>query len=365
MRPPGNRWAFRHVRELIPSARVRCGQPRSLRRAPDPHLSDVEFSDDVGVVRRIGDYLDESFTDALVVLRDGAIALEWYADGVDPTDTHICMSVSKSVTGLLAGALTTAGLLDLDAPVERYVPEVAGSGFAGATVRQLLDMTVAIAFVEDYTPGEDLRRYRQSTGWYPAEDGKAGLHRYLCSIPPDGARHGERYRYLSPNTDLLGWVLERAAGASLADALTRHVWSLIGATADADLTVDPFGASRAAGGLSVTPVDLALIGQVVVEDGAGAIDPAFIDDLRQNGDPALWAAGEYASLLPGGTYRSLWYQPRVDPGVVVAIGIHGQHVYADSARRVVVAKHSSWPLPADDSADRVAIAASRAIARAG
>jgi CubicO group peptidase (beta-lactamase class C family) len=365
MRPPGNRWAFRHVRELIPTARIRRGSDaRHLPAADRPGLLDAGFRGDDGVERRIGAYLGESFTDALVVLHDGAVALEWYAPGVDPGDRHILMSVTKSVTGLLAGALATAGLLDLDAGVERYVPEIAASGFAGARVRDLLDMATSIAFVEDYSPGEDVRRYRQSTGWYPAAGATDGLHGYLASINPGGGRHGERFRYLSPNTDLVGWALERAAGMSYPEALTRFLWTPMGAASDADLTVDRYGAARAAGGLNTTTRDMALIGQTVIDDGSGFIDAGFVRDLREGGDPALWAAGDYADFLPGGAYRSYWYQPRQEAGVAVAVGIHGQLIYADPVARVVVAKQSSWPEPDDAVGDRLAIAASRALVAA-
>ena len=100
---------------------------------------------------------------------------------------------------------------------------------------------------------------------------------------------------------------------------------------------------------------MARIGQLVVEDGAGVVPAAFVDDLRSGGDPALWAAGEWAEWLPGGAYRSCWYQPRTDPDVAIAIGIHGQLVYADPRRRVVVAKQSSWPVAGDDAGDLLAI----------
>jgi len=364
MQPPGNRWAFRHVRELIPTARVRRGSTvRELEPAPVAGLLDLSFADDAGAERTLAAFLDESFTDALVVLDHGRIALEWYGPGVFSDEPHILMSVTKSVTALLAGALATSGQLDLDAPLERYVPEAAGSCFEGATVRHLLDMTVGTSFVEDYAPGDDVRAYRRTFGWYPRDGDGPDLHAYLCTIPPAGG-HGEAFHYVSPNTDMLGWVCERAGGQRYADALSTYIWGPLGAEADADVTVDRQGAMRAAGGLCAVPRDMARLGQLVIEDGAGLVDPEFVRDLRDGGDPETWARGDYADFLPGGAYRSLWYQPRLDPGVAVAIGIHGQLIYVDPVREVVVAKQSSWPVAGDDDGDRLAIAASRAIAAA-
>jgi CubicO group peptidase (beta-lactamase class C family) len=361
--PPANRWAFRHVRELLPTARVRSGATRELTLAPAAGLLDLAFTAADGITRTIGPYLDESFTDALVVLHDGQVVCEWLRDGVSADEPHIVMSISKSITALLAGALEGADLLDPDAPVAQYVPESDGSAFGDATVRHLLDMSTATAFVEDYSPGPDVRAYRQSTGWYPSDGVSSGLHAYLCTIQKR-APHGERFHYVSPNTDVLGWVCERASGLPYADALSRFLWVPMGAEADADVTVDRLGAMRAAGGVCVVPRDLARIGQLVVEDGAGVVPADFVRDLRTGGDPALWAAGEFADFLPGGAYRSCFYQPRTEPGVAVGIGIFGQLLYADPARKVVVAKQSSWPTPDHEVADAVAIDASRAIAAA-
>jgi CubicO group peptidase (beta-lactamase class C family) len=364
MAAPGNRWAFRHVRELIPTARVRRGGTvRELPQAVVPGLLELAFTDAHGTTRRIEDWLAESDSDALVVLHDGSIVLEWHAPGVAADENHVVMSVTKSVTALLAGALAGAGLLDLDAPIVRHVPEAAGSVYGDATVRHLLDMTIGTSFVEDYTPNDDVRAYRQSTGWYPREASPFDLHEYLLTIPR-GEAHGTRFHYVSPNTDMLGWVLERAAGEPYADALSRYLWAPLGAEQDADITVDPAGSPRAAGGLCITPRDMARLGQLVVEDGAGVVPAAFVEDLRSGGDPALWAAGEWAEWLPGGAYRSCWYQPRTDPGVAIAIGIHGQLIYADPARRVVVAKQSSWPVAGDDDGDLFAIHAARALVAA-
>jgi CubicO group peptidase (beta-lactamase class C family) len=360
---PTNRWAFRHVREIVPTARIRRGpEVRELPPAPADGLLDLAFTSH-GAERTVGSHLEESYTDACVVLHEGRLALEWLGPGVQDDEPHIVMSVSKSITALLAGALVGAGLLDPDAPVTRYIPEADGSAFGDATVRHLLDMTTATSFVEDYSPGEDVRKYRQSTGWYPTENGapSSGLHAYLLSIRK-AADHGEKFHYVSPNTDMLGWVCERAANLPYADAMSTYIWAPLGAERDGEVTVDRFGAMRAAGGLSLVPRDMARIGLLVADDGLGIIPADFVRDLREGGDAAQWANGEWAEFLPGGAYRSCFYQPRVEPGVAVGIGIFGQHLYADPVRKVVVVKQSSWPRPDVETADLIAIDASRAIA---
>jgi CubicO group peptidase (beta-lactamase class C family) len=363
MQPPGNRWAFRHVRELIPSAGIKAGPPYPLGGATVGGLLDLSFSEPNGKGWTLRRYLDDTCTDALVVLHQGRVVLEWYAPGMQADDRHIIFSVSKSVTGLLAGALAEAGKLDLDGDVVDYVPEAKSSGYGDATVRHLLDMSVSVGFVEDYALGENIMvRYRQAANWAPGAD-EEGLHDFLCSLPHDGA-HGQRVRYLSPNTDMLGWVCERASGLTFAEALSQYVWIPMGAEADGDVAVDRQGAARAAGGISMTARDLARLGQVVLDGGREALPGWFVEDLFSGGDPSLWAAGDYADYLPGAVYRSCWYQLRTDPDVLVGLGLHGQLLYLDRPRQVVVAKLSSWPEPDDEAGDHAAIAASAAVAHA-
>ncbi|MGI9116727.1 MAG: serine hydrolase domain-containing protein [Gaiellales bacterium] len=363
MRPPHPFWSFRHVRELIPTARIRHGHhPRTLPFEPAGNLLELRFESTAGE-RVLGEFLQNTQSDALIAVKDGRVVLEWMAAGIRDDEPHLMFSVTKSITALLCGALVGAGRIDTDAPVVRYVPEVADSGFGDATVRHLLDMEAAYAFVEDYSPGPDIVLYRNSAGWYPAPPDHMGLHGFLASREKEG-EHGQRFRYMSPTTDMLGWVCEAASGLPYAVAVSQYLWVPMGAEADGDITLDRFGTPRAAGGLSATPRDLARVGMIVAEGGAGIVPEDFVDDLTTGGDPEHWAIGDYADWLPGGCYRSCWYQPRVDPDCVMAVGIHGQMIYVDRPRNIVVVKQSSWDVPDDNDRHSDNEYACRAIARA-
>jgi CubicO group peptidase (beta-lactamase class C family) len=148
---------------------------------------------------------------------------------------------------------------------------------------------------------------------------------------------------------MLGWVCERASGLTYAQALSAYVWTPMGAEADAEVTVDRNGTPRAAGGISSTAADLARVGQLVLDGGREVLPEWFVDDLFHGGDPALWAAGEYAASMPGAAYRSCWYELLPEGEVLMAGGIHGQLIWIDRARQVVVAKQSCWPVPVDDA----------------
>jgi CubicO group peptidase (beta-lactamase class C family) len=352
----------RHVRELVPTERIRrSAQPLPLGPAPRVELLDVDVEAHDGVAP-LTDLLARRRTDALVVLHRGELALEWYRDGVRDDEPHLAFSVTKSVTGLLTLALASRGLLDLDARVGDVVPDVAGSGFADATVRQLLDMEASYAFVEDYTPGPDITAYRHAAGWYPAPLDAPALRAFLASRAAEG-EHGQRFRYLSPTTDMLGWVCAAATGGTWAQAVQQVLWEPAGAEADGEMTVDREGSPRAAGGLSLLPRDLARLGLLVARGGAGVVSAELVDDLLHGGDPQHWADGDFASLFPGGAYRSCWYGPRVDRDAVCGIGIHGQMLYVDVARDVVVAILSSWPEPDDEDWHLDNYAMARTIAR--
>ncbi len=364
MRPPHPFWSFRHVRELIPTARIRHGHHvRELPFAPAGNLLDLRFDSATGGEVALGEWLATSQSDALVAVKDGQVVLEWMAPGIRDDEPHLMFSVTKSITALLCGALVGAGLIDPDAPVVDYVPAVADSGFGDATVRHLLDMEASYAFVEDYSPGPDFVQYRNAAGWYPAPPDHMGLREFLATRRKEG-EHGQRFRYMSPTTDMLGGVCEAASGEPYARAVSHYLWVPMGAEADADITLDRLGAPRAAGGVSATARDLARLGMIVAEGGADIVPADFVDDLTRGGDPSHWAIGDYADWLPGGCYRSCWYQPRVDPDCVMAVGIHGQMIYVDRPRNIVVVKQSSWDTPDSNDLHSDNEYASRAICRA-
>ena len=344
LQPEHIAWSVRHVRELIPTERIRSSpSPRALPERIDGSLLDVVITAHDGDAR-VEDLLRDGERDALLVLHRGEVVLDWLAPGVRTDEQHLVFSITKSVTGLLAGALATRGQLDLAARVGDLVPDVAGSAFADASVRQLMDMEASFAFVEDYSPGPDVEAYRHAAGWYPAPPGAPALREFLATRVPDGP-HGDRFRYLSPAIDMLGWVCARAAGTTWAEAVERHLWQPCGAELGGSVTLDREGTPRAAGGLSALPRDVARLGLVVAERGAGIVSEEFLDDLLHAGHRDRWARGDFADMWPDGAYRSGWYTPNIDPDVALGMGIHGQMLYVDIPRQVVVVVLSSWSEP--------------------
>jgi len=340
--PPFSRWAFQHVRELVPSADIANDPAKVLPLAPAPA--------DLGVE----DELAATDTDALVVLHRGKLAYERYANGMTAGTPHILMSVTKSMLGLLAGVLAEKGVLDLERDVTQIVPELARTAYRGASVRQLLDMRAGILWDEDYQAvSGPIVEYRKATNWNPLGPGEtpSDLRSFFERLEAGDGIHGGRFHYVSPNTDLLGWVIERAAGRRYADLMSELVWQPAGAERSAYITVDRLGAPRCAGGMCATARDLARVGQAMVD---GKLPKGWIDDIESNGDPAAWQAGPFVELFERAPmhYRSKWYVQRGAAPALFGFGIHGQILYVDRRNGVVIAKFSSQELPLD--AQRIA-----------
>lgn len=362
--PPFNRWAYWHVGDILPTYRVARGDgpPRPLPpaaalaagRPPDGLLA-VPVTRAGQRAGTVGEVLAGTFTDAYLILQDGQLVTEWYGALGAADRPHALMSVSKSVLGCVAAVLIDRGQLDPDREVTGYVPELAGSGYAGARVRHVLDMRSGVRFLEEYAnPQSDIRRLDEWAGWQPGDGPPRGLYRFLATLPRE-APHGGRFLYRSAESDVLGWVCERAAGAPMAALMSELVWAPMGAGQDALLIHDGVGTAIHDGGLCATARDVARFGQLlldggVVPDGSGGtrrvVPPSWLRrawavdaDARSAfaASPAEWA-------FPGGWYRhQFWFRPGDYGDVLLCLGIHGQMLHVSRRTGTVCVKFSTWP----------------------
>ena len=368
---PQSQWSFHHVDQLIPTESISASSDVFLLKETQRAIPSFSFQGLGDSVWNLDQLLSETETDAFCVLHRGALIHEWYADHYSPEHPHIVYSVSKSITATLAGVLVGNGRLNPAAKVTDYVPEIAQSAYADCTVQHVLDMTVSTSFEEDYTATQgDFVRYRAATAWNPPTEGseETGLHGFLTTIGRGTDPHGYRFRYRSPNSDLLGWIIERAGGQSLAQLLSKHLWQPMGAERDAYITVDNHGASRSAGGICATPHDLLRFGELMRMrgqlNGRQIIPQDWVTDCVANGDRAVWTRGDFAVFLPQASYRNKWYQTNNHHAAFFALGIHGQWIYIDPIAELVIVKLSSGQLPADEPLDLVTLRAFEAIASA-
>ncbi len=353
--PPFNRWSFQHLRELIPTQRISPGDGhvRPLDRADtplDPAAVSVRRVDDR--MSTLADVLGETWTDAAVIVHGGRIVLEGYLNGMTPETVHLLMSVTKSVVGCVAGVLVSRGQLDPSQPIDLYVPEVAGSGYSGASTRDLLDMRTGVLFREEYTdPHSEVRVMERHMGWRPglSPGHTGGMYAFLASMSAAGP-HGGSFVYRSADTDMLGWVCERAAGVRMADLISDLIWRPMGAEFQAEITCDGVGSAIHDGGMSATARDVARFGQMLLDDGYVAGAPVVPNDWLIHSrtiDPDIrgaFASSASEATLAGGWYRTqFWFVPGPLGDLQVCLGIHGQMVVVDRATRTVSVKMSSWP----------------------
>lgn len=372
--PPGNRWAFQHVRELIPTARIRrgSGPPWALVRDEQP-VGALRFQA-AGRSMTVAQLLDESYTDAFLVLHGDRIVAEEYRNGMEEDTPHLLMSVSKSVTSAVAGVLAHEGRLGVDAKVTDVVPELEGSSFDGATVQHLLDMRTGTKFNEDYdNPDADVRVYEQVYLWRPrtSPDLPADALAYFATLGNDG-EHGGAFRYRSILTDVLAWVLERAAGERYHQLVSEALWQPMGAEYDAEVTVDAHGNAMADGGISATLRDLGRFGLLHLRGGragtgAQLFAPSWTDDIlrgARDGAQAFAAGDDPTGFPPGSHYRNCWWVRDPAVGLYHASGIYGQNVVVHVPTETVVVKLSTWPTALDRFQTEALAAATVAIGEA-
>jgi CubicO group peptidase (beta-lactamase class C family) len=352
--PPFNRWSFSHLRELVPTQRISRGwgpvSPLVVNHRP---LSDVPVhlvDDSEGNVDEV---IKSTFTDAVVVLHRGEVVFERYLGETKPDTPHVVMSISKSIVSCVVANLEVRGELDPTRPITDFVAELAGSGYEGATVRDILDMRSGVKFSEDYTDrNAEVRVIEQAMGWRPIlhdEEVRHGMYAYLTTLK-DREEHGGVFNYRSCETDVLGWVCERAAGTRMADLISELIWSRLGAQFDAEITCDYIGTAIHDGGVSATAQDMARFGAMLLAGGHGGgnqVVPAAWIDGSWKVDPDIRAAFRASAsepYLPGGWYRNqFWFVPRDHGDVLLCLGINGQMVYVNRGTETVGVKLSSWP----------------------
>lgn len=365
--PPFNRWSFQHLREVIPSQRIPAGDGprRELPGSDRGHeLDRLAVTRLDGRHSSVGDVLRETWTDSVIVVHDGQVVLERYADAMAPDSPHLLMSVSKSIVGCVAASLSDQGLLDPERLARDFVPEIAGSGYDGARVRDLLDMRTGVRFSEAYLdPEAEVRVIERHMGWRSMIDepggsstghgSTVGMYAYLATLGTEGP-HGGSFVYRSADTDMLGWVCERAAGARMADLVSHLVWQPIGAEFDAEVTCDRVGTAVHDGGISATTRDVARFGLMLLDGGLVGSHPVVPEEWLEHTrtpDPDIrsaFAGSDAEHLLTGGWYRNqFWFIPGRFGDILLCLGIHGQMVFVNRSTRTVAVKMSSWPTPQD------------------
>ncbi|WP_371055412.1 serine hydrolase domain-containing protein [Rhodosalinus sp. K401] len=373
---PKLRWSVCHLREFLPTEQISrgLGAPKPLDYPP-PHafaamraeidaLTFLPMDSDDEMTWE--DSLYANYTDGMLIIHEGRVVYERYFGCLEADGKHAAMSMTKSVTGLLAEIMVVEGALDDTALVRDIIPEIGESAFATATVRQVMDMTTGVQYSEDYSdPNADIWRYSAAASPLPkleGYEGPDGYWEYLQQVKPEGA-HGDAFHYKTINSDMLGWIISRVSGKSVTELASERLWRPMGAEQDAYQTVDGKGVPFAGGGLTAGLRDLGRLGLLMLDEGeifGERLFPAeVVKNIRAGGDPAKFQG---FPTIPNGSYTSQWWVFHNENGAFAARGVHGQTIYVDPAADMVLVRFASFPQAQNGFIDPTSLPAYQAVA---
>ncbi|MGD9477467.1 serine hydrolase domain-containing protein [Shinella sp. G-2] len=369
-RAPWNRWTFQHVREMLPTAQVwRGAGPASPLPVDLSDIDAIAFTAE-GQAYTVASFLETSYADGLLVLHRGKVVAERYLNGMTPHSQHLSQSVAKSVVGTVAGILIGRGIVDPAAPLTYYLPELEATAYRGATVQHVLDMTSGVVFDETYTALDShMAQLDAASGWKDRwnPDWPSHVWDLILSLKDLECPHGASFRYRSIETDVLSFVLQRAAATPLAALVSRELWAPMGAEEDACFTVDAAGYALGDGGFNATLRDYARFALLHLRggeiDGRRIVPAEWIGGTRFGADPTLFG-GIYHDVLPAGAYHNQFWIEDTVRGAYMARGVFGQLIYIDPVADFAAVVLSSWPEFVSTVRTRTALTAVRAIREA-
>jgi len=344
-------WAYLNAGELLPSVQIPVARPPARLETAE-RAAIGRFAVEPGVT--LDDYVAQGPVSGIVVVLGGRIVYQRYPR-MAPGQRHFMMSVTKAFTSALAGILEQRGVLDLSEPVDAVVTELAGTGWAGVPARDVLGMASGIGCPDDNTPGagtdpdHPFYRFEATLGWRPAYGGLMPSPYEFVAALPAGRPPGQRYEYVSANTFVLSWLIERATGLPFAEVLRREIWSQAGFEAPAQLSGSAAGAPGSHGGLSITLRDLARFGLLFTPcqrlvSGADIITARHLRLIQAGGRPELhdhdpaglpdYITAAYGPELPPASRQWNFAMP---DGDLFKGGHGGQGLYVSPGRDLVIA----------------------------
>ena len=264
-------WVYTHVSEVFPSAVVRRGGaivdlPVELKS----EIGALKLKNADGSEQTLDQLVNNGAVDGCLVVHAGKIVYEKYPT-IQPADLHIIMSVTKAVVLAALAILEDQGKIDLEKPVENFLPELKGSDWAGTRLRDLVDMRSGMEGSETSNdayrnPAHKQFQLEATLGWQlrtapelPEAARSGDLLAFLRTIKRERPA-GEKWAYTSSNTAVIGEVVSRITGKSLADAISDLIWSKIGAAHNATLAENERGFPASHAGMSATLRDVARFG---------------------------------------------------------------------------------------------------------
>ncbi len=331
---------FHNINEIfhtIPVAKPQ--EPWRLASSPKPLDFSYQFD---GVTYSPNDFLERTYTNALLVIKDDNIVYEKYRNLTDASTHFLSMSMAKSITSILVGTALERGFItSLDDQITKYIPELKGSAYDGVTVRHALLMKSGVDRPDKYDPSPDsaMSRLREKT--MVLNEQRTVEEALLVKRAHEP---GTVFSYSTLDTTVLGWVIEKAVGKSLPAYMQEVLWQPLGAESDGFWMADgPKGVGRATNGMGYNAIlrDYAKIGLMMLHNGkANGKQIVSADWVKESTVPT---GPEPASDSVDHGYQYQWWT-LTDSNAYMAIGLQGQFIFVDPDTRTVVVKLSYFPL---------------------
>lgn len=296
-------------------------------RGPLP-TSDLPFGEPFELPSGGADWIEDRAVTSLLILKDGQIRYEEYFLGTGPDDHRISWSIAKSYISALFGVLLDEGAIaSIDDPVVKYAPQLKGSAYEPASIRNVLNMASGVTFDEDYfDKNSDINRMGRVVAL------GSTLDDFAASFTESFAAPGETWQYVSIDTHVIGMVIRGATGRSVTDLLAEKIIAPLGLERDGYYITDGAGVAFVLGGLNFTTRDYARFGQMIIQNGAYGGKQVV---------PADWLTASTTASAPTAPgkigYGYQWWIPvGAGPGEFLARGVYGQYIYFDQPRGVVI-----------------------------
>jgi CubicO group peptidase (beta-lactamase class C family) len=363
---PYSQWSFRNPGAPLHVLMLpRSGAIHQYKISIRASLANILIKDTAGNAKTFEQVFKENYTDGVMVLQNNTILYEQYWNGLDKDYQHMWFSMTKSLTSAAFGLLVQQKKIDLKASPAKYISELKGTAYDRVTIQDLLNMSTALGFKENYTDtGSFFWKYYGSVrdGYYvkgardadPENTEVYGVYDFLAKsvTANQNLKPGYVFEYNGSNADVIGWLITRISNQSLIDFIRENIWAKIGAEHDALMAVDRAFMGVATSAMNTTLHDAALFGKLILDrgkmDGKQILPAQWIDETLQltATDKERYRRNDlYVKAgMPWLAYKNFWWILDETKGEYAAIGIHGQVIYINRSANMVIAYFSSQPV---------------------
>ncbi|MCY9514384.1 serine hydrolase domain-containing protein [Paenibacillus apiarius] len=327
-------WNFRNMDKILPKNDIQAPERKFLFQKVEQPLTEISYEIN-GQRNKVADYLQKVFATGFLVIKDDTIMTEQYFNGYSEQSTAMSMSVAKSLVSALMGIAFEEGAMnDVHDPVTLYLPELIGSGFDGASIKDILQMSSGVRFNEDYA------------------DENAEIYTFLNDVFGETAmpiskfvqkltrlQAPGRFQYKSVDTQILCMLIEKITGKKASAYLEEKIWQPLGMEQDAYWNTDLHGNEIAFTFINATLRDYAKFGRLYLHNGNWNGRQIVSEKwVKQSVTP------DRADLQPGAAddffgYQYQWWIPQNSNGSeFMARGIYGQHIYVNQQEHAVIVK---------------------------